>query len=141
MNFKKYYRTQEELNEKVSRDCSTGGGVIPDGPYKGWSVVRTNHLDDTREPSNKERDQGFVCDTFEDIVMGFLSKRPLGIQDGKYMLEWKNRSGFQCLILNVQNEKTQLQIVTIMQLNQPKAGSYITSNRVKFVALGVINKP
>ena len=86
-NFYKMFT--ETINEKVSKDCSDGSGVIPDGPYKGWKVIRTRHLDEPRPPSEKERDDGFLCDTFENLVLAFLKKR-LNIQDGKYLLEWKN---------------------------------------------------
>ena len=48
------------INEKVSPDCSDGAGIIPEGPYKGWKVYRTNHIDDIRKETGKERDHGFT---------------------------------------------------------------------------------
>ncbi len=83
---------KELFTERVSPDCSTGPGIIPDGPYKGWEIVRTNHLDDKRD-TGRERDDGFDCQTFDAIISKLMQKRPLGLKSGKMQLTWKNAKG------------------------------------------------
>ncbi len=134
INFKKY------LKEVVSQDCSTGSGVIPDGPYQSWVVIRTNHLDSPRPPSERPRDYGWECDDFEDVVTAFLKKRPMGIKDGKYLIEWKNKKGYQCLVMNIDNKRKEMTVITMIQLNKKSSGGYNASG-AKFIGIGNINIP
>ena len=125
--------------EKVSPNCDTGSGVIPDGPYKGWKVYRTSHLDDIRKPSNKERDDGFSCATFEVLVKKFLQKRALGINSGKYQLTWKNSRGYQAVVVNVTNDNKTISFITVMQLNKKAARDYYAKG--PSIDLGLIKEP
>jgi hypothetical protein len=135
----KFREMFEELFEKVSRNCSDGSGEIPDGPYKGWQVIRTNHLDEPRPPSDKERDDGFDCETFEDLVLAFLKKRPLGIKDDKYLIEYKNKKGYQSFVIKVLNKNKTITFITIMQLNKKRQGEYnITDER--YIYIGTIKE-
>ena len=129
-----------ELFEKVSPDCSTGNGVIPDGPYKGWHIVRTNHLDDTRK-TGKERDHGFDCDTFDAIVTKLLQKRPMNIKDGKYSLSWRNIDGYQNVVVSVNNSQKSITFITVIQMNKKKAGDYHSKSGQISIDLGIIKEP
>ena len=128
------------FSEKVSNDCSTGSGVVPNGPYKGWKLVRTSHLDDKRD-SGRERDHNFDCDTFTDLMNGLTKKRPLGINSGKWSLAWKNQKGYQTAIVQINSDKKQVTFVTVMQLNKKKALDYRPKKGDKFLDLGNINTP
>jgi len=130
-----------KLEEAVSGDCSDGSGVIPGGPYKGWNVVRTKHLDDPRPPSEIERDAGFECDDFSDLIQGLSRKRPLGIADGKWQMTWKNQRGYQAFIIQINNQKKELIFLTIMQLNKKRALGYHPKPGDKFLDLGTIKIP
>ncbi len=138
MKFKEYLA--KDLAEKVAPNCEAGGGEIPSGPYKGWKVIRTNHLDDIRPPSEKERDEGFDCDTFDKLIYAFLSKRPLGINDGSYSLTWKNSKGHQNFVVSANNDKKTLTVVTIIQLNRKDQNGYHAKDSAS-IFLGNINKP
>ncbi len=128
-----------ELIEKVSPDCSTGDGVIPDGPYKGWHLIRTSHLDHVR-PNGKQRDDSFDCSTFDAVITTLLQKRPLGLKDGKMQLTWKNKRGFQALVVGIDNSKKSIVFVTIMQLNKKKATDYHTKGAAN-INLGILREP
>ena len=110
------------IDEKVSRDCATGNGSM----FKigGWIVGRTSHLDDKRPPSEKERDDGFFCQKFVDVVKMFKKKRPMNINDGKWHLIYKDEDGFQNCLVAVNNEFKTMTFVTIMQLNKSKVNDY-----------------
>ncbi len=130
----------KEIFEKVSQDCSTGAGEIPSGPYKGWKAIRTNHLDDTRPPSERERDANFDCQTFDALIDGFLKKRPLGVQDGKYQITWKNKKGVQAFVINVDNSKKVITFITVMQLNKRSPQDYHAKG-ARAIDLGKILEP
>ena len=134
--------TFRELLEKVSKDCSTGDGIIPDGPYKGWKVWRTNHLDKPRYPtiSSVERDEGFECDTFDALVSTLLKKRPLGLKDGKTQITWKNTEGIQACMLDIDNKKKTITFITVMQLNKSRSTQYETKGSPS-IDLGNLNEP
>jgi len=80
MTFKQYFTETSfiSLVERVSPDCSTGAGEITTvGPWQGYKVVRTKHLDEPRNPSSEiQRDDGFDCDTFDKIITKLIQKRP-----------------------------------------------------------------
>ena len=41
--------------EKVSNDCQTGAGVVPNvGPFKDFKIIRTSHLDNKRGTSSNK---------------------------------------------------------------------------------------
>jgi hypothetical protein len=107
---------KELFCEKVSPNCDNGSGVAP-VTIKGWKVIRTEHLDDPRPPSGKERDEGFTCDTFEELVEQFLKKRPL-IQSGNYNITWKNSKGYQSMIVSVNAEAKEMTFITIIHGNK-----------------------
>ncbi len=134
MTFKDY------LQEKVSQDCSTGSGVIPDGPYKGWKLIRTSHLDDDRK-SGMDRDENFDCDTFDAIVTKFLQKRPMGLKDGKYSLSWKNANGYQNTVVAVRNSDTSITFITVIQMNKKSARDYHHKKGQSSIDLGIIKEP
>lgn len=148
MNFKNYLLKIIEtenletktLNEKVAPNCDSGGGEIPSGPYKGWKVIRTNHLDDIRPPAEKERDAGFNCETFDELIYAFLNKRPLGIKDGSYSLTWKNSKGHQNFVVSVNNAAKTITFVTIIQLNRKGPNDYHAKDSAS-IFLGNINTP
>jgi hypothetical protein len=135
MMFKEIFR----LFEKVSRDCSNGPGIVPDGPYKGWELIRTSHLDEPRK-NGKERDHDWNCQSFDNLVTKFLQKRPLGINDGKYTLTWKNSDGYQSCIVSVDNSRKSITFVTIMMLNKKSTRDY-TKVGSTLINLGVIQLP
>ena len=118
--------TFKQFIERVSQDCSTGAGELPMfvGPWKGFTVIRTNHLDDKRPPSERDRDHGFDCGSFDSIISAFLKKRPLGLKDGKYSLTWKNKKGHQNAVVNVNNDKKTITFITIIQLNKRQPNDY-----------------
>jgi len=147
MTFKEYKKLQElqelqELEEKVTPDCGTGAGVIPKiGPWKGFQAVRTSHLDDPRNPPNPEqRDHNFDCDSFDEIVKAIFKKRPLGIQDGRYIIFWKNKKGIQSAIINIDNKEKKIIFVTIMQLSKRNQNDYKTGGAIR-MDLGKIDEP
>ena len=129
----------KELFEKVSKDCSTGPGVIPDGPYKGWKIIRTGHLDDKRD-SGRDRDHGFTCSTFDALITKLMQKRPMGLKSAKMQLTWKNSKGYQAVVVNVSNDQKQITFVTVMQLNRNKATQYETKGAPN-IDLGIIKEP
>ena len=129
---------KELFLEKVSQDCSTGNGTIPDGPYKGWEIIRTSHLD--QERNGKERDAGFNCSTFDALITKLLQKRPLGLKDGKMQLSWKNSKGYQAVVVGVDNSKKSIVFVTVMQLNKKKSTDYHTKGAAN-INLGNLKEP
>lgn len=126
--------------EKVSPDCSTGAGVIPDGPYKGWKVVRTSHLDDKREPSKLDRDHGFDCDTFDTLITKLTQKRPMGLKSGKLQITWKNPKGYQACVINISNDTKSITFITVMQLSRGRANQYETKGAPS-IDLGIVKEP
>ena len=135
MNFKKY------LNEKVSPDCSTGAGVIPDGPWKDYEVIRTSHLDDPRNPPDpKQRDHDFICLDFDAIITKLMQKRPMGLREGKTQLTWKNSKGYQAMVINISNRQKSITVITIMQMNRKKSTQYETKGAPN-IDLGIIKSP
>lgn len=138
---KEIFAKIEALNEKVSPDCSTGPGVIPDGPWKEYEVIRTNHLDDPRNPPNpKQRDAGFDCDTFDAIITKLMQKRPLGLRGGKMQLTWKNPRGYQAVVVNIDTSKKTITFITVMQMDRKKATQYETKGAPS-IDLGIIKEP
>ena len=133
ISFKNY------LSEQVTPDCANGAGVVPDGPYKGWKLVRTSHLDDKR--GSKDRDDGFDCETFDELMGAMNKKRPLGINDGTWQLAWKNSKGYQTAIVSIDNSKKQITFITVMQLNKKKALDYHPKKGDKFLDLGKVLEP
>jgi hypothetical protein len=128
--------------EKVSNDCQTGAGIVPNvGPFKNFKIIRTNHLDDKRGLSSKERDADFDCESFDLILKKFFQKRPLGVQDGKYSLFWENKNGVQSMIIEIDNKAKALRIVTIMQLNKNNMNDYKIKHKTIKINLGKIEEP
>ena len=133
---------KELFLEKVSNDCQTGAGVVPNvGPFKNFKIVRTNHLDAKRGQSSKERDEDFDCESFDLILKKFFQKRPLGVQDGDYSLFWENKNGVQSMIININNTNKSLTILTIMQLNKNNMNDYKIKQKTIKINLGKIPKP
>ena len=134
MNFKLYL-------EKVSGDCLTGAGEIPDGPWKGYKVIRTNHLDDPRNPPDPtQRDQNFDCSTFDGIITKLMQKRPLGLKSGKMQLTWKNSRGYQAVVVNISTDNKTITFITVMQLNRKKSTQYETKGAPS-IDLGILKEP
>ena len=132
--FKEIFR----LFEKVSPDCSTGAGVIPDGPWNNYKIIRTNHLDDLR--NGKERDQGVTCDYFDEIAKALFRKRPLGLNAGDYALFWTNSKGTQVAMVDINTEKKTITFVTMIQ--QDKAmNKYKIKAGTKKLDLGRVLEP
>jgi len=128
--------------EKVSPDCQTGAGIVPNvGPFKDFKIVRTNHLDQKRQ--GKERDEDFTCNSFDEIIKRFFQKRPLGVSDGDYSLFWKNEYGVQCMIININNNPQikSLTVLTIMQLNKRHMNDYRIKQKTIKIDLGRIPEP
>ncbi len=146
MNFKNYLQDlghpghSGHLSEKVTPDCADGSGVIPDGPYKGWKVIRTSHLDDDRK-NGKDRDVNFDCDTFDAIITKFLQKRPMGVKDGKYSLSWRNIDGYQNTIVAVKNGNKSITFITVIQMNKKSARDYHAKSGQVSIDLGIIKEP
>ena len=134
MTFKEY------LREVVSPDCADGAGVVPNGPYKGWKLIRTSHLDSKRPPSERDRDHGFVCLDFNKIVTKLTQKRPFGLKDGKTQIVWQNEKGYQSAVVAVDNNKKTITFVTIIQLNKKTATKYETKG-MSSINLGIIKSP
>lgn len=134
-----FLKANKLLSEKVSPDCSTGPGVIPEGPWKGFEVIRTNHLDDVRD-SGRQRDHGFDCDTFDAIITKLMQKRPLGLNSGKMQLTWKNSKGYQAVVIQIDKEKKTITFITVMQMNRKKANQYETKGAPS-IDLGIIKEP
>jgi hypothetical protein len=132
---------KEFLLEKVSPDCSTGSGVVPEGPWKGFKAVRTNHLDEPRPPKGEERDEGFDCNTFDEIMKSFFKKRPLGVADGDYSLFWKNSKGWQTAIINVNNDTKTIKWITVIQKNKKSMNDYRIKYKTIKINLGNIPEP
>ena len=135
MSFKTFF-------EKVSLDCQTGAGIVPNvGPFKDFKIVRTNHLDQKRQ--GKERDEDFTCNSFDEIIKRFFQKRPLGVSDGDYSLFWKNEYGVQCMIININNNPQikSLTVLTIMQLNKRHMNDYRIKQKTIKIDLGRIPEP
>lgn len=130
---------KELFTEKVSSDCSTGPGVIPEGPWKGFKVVRTSHLDDKRD-SGRDRDHGFDCDTFDALITKLMQKRPMGLKSGKMQLTWKNTKGYQAVVINISTDQQTITFVTVMQMNRSKATQYETKGAPS-IDLGIIKEP
>ena len=132
-----------ELTEKVSPNCDNGAGELPPvvGPWQGFTVIRTNHLDDIRPPSSKERDDGFDCKSFDFIIKALFRKRPLGLTAGKYQLAWKNNKGYQTGIVNIDTSKKPITWITIMQLNKKRATDYHPKPGDRLLDLGIVNEP
>jgi hypothetical protein len=132
----------ELFAEKVSGDCSTGAGIVPNvGPFKDFKILRTSHLDNKRGTSSKERDEDFDCQSFDLILKKFFQKRPLGVQDGDYSLFWENKEGVQSMIININNEEKALSIITIMQLNKNNMNNYRIKQKTIKINLGKIQEP
>ena len=142
MTFKEF-RELQNLQEKVSPDCSTGAGELPPvvGPWKDFVAIRTNHLDDIRPPSSKERDAGFDCQSFDHIIKALFRKRPLGLAAGKYQLAWKNKKGYQTGIVSIDTNKKTITWITIMQLNKKRALDYHPKPGDRLLDLGMVNEP
>lgn len=130
---------KELFTEKVSPDCSTGAGVIPEGPWKDFKVVRTSHLDDKRD-TGRDRDHGFNCDTFDAIITKLMQKRPLGLKSGKMQLTWKNPKGYQAVVVNISTDAKTITFITVMQMNRKKATQYETKGAPS-IDLGIIKEP
>ena len=133
---------KELFLEKVTPDCSTGSGVIPDGPWKGYKIIRTSHLDEPRNPPSPiQRDQGITCDYFDEVAKALFRKRPLGLQDGKYALFWKNSRGVQNAMVQIDTDRKTITFVTMMQLNKRSINDYrLRPGDIK-LDLGVIKEP
>jgi len=130
-----------EIIEKVSTDCSTGAGVVPNvGPFKDFQIIRTTHLDQPRGSSSEERDQDFDCSSFDSILKKFFQRRPLGVQDGDYSLFWNNPKT-QCMVVNINNKSKKLTILTIMQLDKRNMNDYRIKGKTIKINLGPISEP
>jgi hypothetical protein len=138
-SFKEYCLTS--INEKVSRDCSNGPGIIPAGPFAGYKVLRVRHLDFKRK-DGKERDHGFDCETFGAIVNAL--SRVKGVPSmrhmGEYQIVWKNRRGYQAAAIEVNQDKKIVKFITIMQLNRKCQTCYHAKGRPE-IYLGPIDEP
>jgi len=136
--FKEYLK----LSEKVSPDCSTGAGEIPEGPWKGFKVVRTAHLDEPRPPKGNERDEGFNCDTFDKLMSTLLKKRPLGLQDGEYLIFWENKKGYQTAAIIVDNADKKVIFKTVIQGDKRKVQDYrLNKSGKRIIDLGKVPEP
>jgi hypothetical protein len=124
----------QNILERVSRDCSTGNGAMM--KINGWIIGRTSHLDDPRPPSEKERDDGFYCKEFANIIKMFLKKRPMNIADGKYHLVYKDENGYQNCVVAVNNSFKTMTFITIMQLNKRNPNDYKTRGGDKRIFIG-----
>jgi len=122
------------IQERVSPDCQTGNGAMM--KVGKWIIGRTSHLDDPRPPSEKERDDGFYCKEFANIIQMFLKKRPMNISDGKYHLVYKNEHGYQDCLVAVNNDFKTMTFVTIMQLNKKSPNDYDAKNGEKRIFIG-----
>jgi hypothetical protein len=133
---------KELFIEKVSNDCQTGSGVIPNvGPWKGYKAVRTNHLDEPRYPNGAERDEGFDCNTFDALVKGLIKKRPLGLPEGDFAIFWKNKDGVQNAMININKERKTITFITIIQQNKKKPADYRVKSMTAKIDLGSIPEP
>jgi hypothetical protein len=132
---------KEFLSEKVSPDCSTGAGIIPEGPWKGFKVVRTNHLDEPRPPKDKERDEGFDCDTFDSLIKGLIKKRPIGLPSGDFAIFWKNSKGWQTAMININKERKTITFITVIQKNKKSMNDYRVKSGTSKINLGNIPEP
>ena len=131
----------KELFEKVSPDCSTGSGVIPEGPWHGYKIIRTSHLDDPRNPPSPiQRDQGVTCDFFDEIAKALFRKRPLGLQSGQYAIFWKNSRGVQNAMIDIKSEKKTITFVTMIQQNKPMTKYRVRAGTIK-LDLGIVKEP
>ena len=127
--------------EKVSKDCSTGAGVVPDGPWNGYKIIRTNHLDDPRNPSsNVQRDQGVTCDFFDEIAKALFRKRPLGLRDGTYAIFWKNSNGVQNAMVDIDTNRKTITFVTMIMQSKPMNKYRIKKGTMK-LDLGIVKEP
>jgi len=124
----------QTIQERVSRDCQTGNGAMM--KVGSWIIGRTSHLDDPRPPSEKERDDGFYCKEFANIIQMFLKKRPMNITDGKYNLIYKNGDGYQNCLVAVNNGFNTMTFVTIMQLNKNNVNDYNVKSGEKRLFIG-----
>jgi len=135
MTFKDY------LIEKVSGDCSTGSGVVPEGPWQGYKIIRTSHLDDPRNPPSEiQRDQGVDCKFFDEIAKALFRKRPLGLKSGQYAIFWTNSRGTQNAMVDIKAEKKTITFVTMIQQNKPMNKYRVRSGTVK-LDLGIVKEP
>ena len=135
MNFRAY------LTEKVSGDCSTGSGVVPNGPWNGYKIIRTSHLDEPRNPPSPiQRDQGVTCDYFDEIAKALFRKRPLGLRSGAYAIFWTNSKGTQNAMVQINTEKLSITFVTMIQQSKPKNKYRVKQGTVK-LDLGRVLEP
>ena len=135
MTFKKY------LDEVVSPDCSTGSGVVPEGPWQGYKIIRTSHLDDPRNPPDPtQRDQGVDCDFFDEIAKALFRKRPLGLRAGDYAIFWTNSKGTQNAMVNINTDKKTITFITMIQQNKPMNKYRVKNGTVK-LDLGRVLEP
>jgi hypothetical protein len=126
--------------EKVSPDCSTGAGVAP-VKVNGWSIIRTSHLDDKRGDSTRDRDYGFECDTFEELVEKFLNSRKNNPPSGDYSITWITKKGYQNMIVSVDAENKKMTFVTIIALNKKTADYRSMKPRQNKVIIGSVPVP
>ena len=139
MNIKSF---KDFLNEKVSPDCSTGAGIIPEGPWKEYNIIRTRHLDEPRNPpGGAERDEGVTCNYFDAIAKAIFRKRPLGLRSGDYSIFWKNSKGYQTAIVAIDADKKTITFVTMIQQNKRNPNDYrIKKGTIKF-DVGIVKEP
>ena len=133
---------KELFTEKVSNDCSTGSGVIPGiGPWAGYKAIRTNHLDDPRNPPDPtQRDDGFDCNAFDAILKGLIRKRPLGLPSGDFAIFWTNAKGTQNAMININKDRKTITFVTMIQQSKPMNKYRVKAGTSK-LDLGRINEP
>ena len=137
MTFKEY------LLERVSADCSTGSGVIPGiGPWAGYKAVRTGHLDEPRNPPSPiQRDQGFDCKSFDEILKALIRKRPLGLPNGDFALFWKNSKGVQNAMINIKQDNKTITFVTMIQQSKRNMNDYRVKKGTVKLDLGLVKEP
>ena len=127
--------------EKVSGDCSTGSGVVPGGPWNGYKIIRTSHLDEPRNPPSPiQRDQGVTCNYFDEIAKALFRKRPLGMKTGDYAIFWKNAKGVQNAMVRIDAEKKTITFVTMIQQSKPMNKYRVKQGTVK-LDLGIVKEP
>jgi len=131
----------KELFDSVSKDCSTGAGIVPGGPWNGYKIIRTNHLDEPRKEAGVQRDHGVTCDFFDEIAKALFRKRPLGLRDGDYAIFWRNSSGVQNAMIDINTKRKTITFVTMIQHSKSNATKYKLRSGSSKLNLGIVKEP